>query len=159
MIIKTLEVHTLHIRDFGGERLIQTLGNFRDFEVSEACVQSETRALLYPGRRILVKSLPFAALILVGIALTLTLTIKSEIPAIKALGLIAIFVGLSGIISTVLKNIRTSKNFRAMNDNERIRFSAFQCMLKTAPKKNLAVKLRWNFKATTKVYNIMSKTV
>lgn len=133
--IHTLEVHTLHIRDFGGERLIQALGNFRDFEISTACVESEARALLYPGRRIFVKSLPFVALIIIGIILVLTLSVKSEIPALKALGFMAIFVGLSGIISEVRKNLATRKTFQAMTPDERLKYSTWQCVLKIAPKK------------------------
>ena len=133
--IHTLEVHTLHIRDFGGERLIQALGNFRDFEISTACVESEARALLYPGRRIFVKSLPFVALIIVGIILALTLSVKSEIPALKALGFMAIFVGFSGIISEVRKNLATRKTFQAMTPDERLKYSTWQCVLKIAPKK------------------------
>ena len=135
MIIKTLEVHTLHIRDFTGERLIQSLGNFRDFEISTACVESEARALLYPGRRIFVKSLPFVALIVVGLALALTLSTMTNIPALKALGFMAMFVGVSGIISTVRKNLATRKTFQAMNQAEREKFSAWQCVLSTAPQK------------------------
>ena len=135
MIIKTLEVHTLHIRDFTGERLIQSLGNFRDFEISEACVESEARALLYPAKRIFVKSLPFVALIVVGLVLALTLSTMTDIPTIKALGFIAMFVGLSGIISTVRKNLEVRKKFQAMNRAEREKFSLWQCVLRTAPKK------------------------
>ncbi|MCR4817896.1 MAG: hypothetical protein K5841_02930, partial [Fretibacterium sp.] len=52
-----LEVHTLHVRDFGGERLIQALGELGKCEISAACARTELGAALFPVRRLLKKCL------------------------------------------------------------------------------------------------------
>ena len=128
-----LEIHTLHVRDFNGERLIQSVGNFQDYEISTACAESEVQAVLFPLKRILIKCIPFLILMLIGIIFILT--IKSEIFAIKALGFIAFFVGLSGIISECRKIFEARKILKSMKPDEALKFSAWQCMLKNAPKK------------------------
>ena len=69
---RVLEVHTLHVRDFGGERLIQALGEIGDYEVSVARARSELRAALFPAREITRKGLPFLLILIVGAALCLT---------------------------------------------------------------------------------------
>ena len=130
-----LEIHTLHVRDFNGERLIQSLGNFQDYEISMACAEREVQAILFPLKRILMRCIPFLILMLIGTSLILTLTIQSEIFAIKALGFIAVFAGVSGIISECRKTFEARKNLKSMKPDEALKFCAWQCMLKTAPKK------------------------
>ena len=134
-VFHVLEVHTLHVRDFNGERLIQSLGNFQNYKVSTACAEAEARAVLFPLKRILKKCFPFLILFLIGVILIFTLTLQSEIFAVKALGFIAAFVGVSGMISECRKIFEVRKNLKSMTHDEALKFSAWQCMLKTAPKK------------------------
>lgn len=131
----TLEIHTLHVRDFGGERLIQSVGNYRDFEISTACAENEARAVIFPIKRIFGKTLSFMILFFVGVILSFTLSLKTEIFAIKALGIIAAFTGISGIISECRKILIQRRNLINMTPDERLKFCAWQCALKQAPKK------------------------
>ena len=131
-----LEVHTLHIRDFGGERLVQSLGNFKDFEVSAACAESEARAVLFPVKRIFIKSLPFMILLLIGLGLSLTISLNDNlITAIRAIGPLAIFCGVSGIISVTKKILEQKKFLSSIPFEQALEISAWQYALMKAPKK------------------------
>ena len=135
MNFRVLEVHTLHIRDFSGEKIVQALGEFRNFEIETARAKSELRAVLYPFKKILRKTFPYFILFIAGIIFSLTLADKFDAFAVKALGIIAAFCGVSGIISETRKILIQRKNFLSMNSDEALENSAWQCVLKIAPKK------------------------
>ena len=135
LFFRVLEVHTLHIRDFGGERIIQALGEFKNFEIGMACAQSELQAVLFPAKKIFKKTFPFLILFIAGIIFTFTLANKFDVAAIKILGIIAAFCGVSGTISETRKILIQRKNFLSMPHDEAIKNSAWQCVLKIAPKK------------------------
>ncbi len=131
-----LEVHTLHVRDFEGERLIQSLGEFRDFEVSAACAEAEMQAVLFPVKRIFIKTLPFIILFFIGLGFSLTLSMKNNlIFAIRTLGPIALFSGAAGTFSEIKRILEQKKFLSSKAYEERLKISAWQCALKTAPKK------------------------
>ena len=133
---RVLEVHTLHIRDFSGERLVQALGETRTFEVCAACVSSEMRAVLYPAGRILRKCSGFVMLLLAGLGLTLTVSLNPEMMnALRLIGPLAVFVGVSGTIGKVREILAQRKVLAGMSEQEARKSSAWQCVLKDAPKK------------------------
>lgn len=133
--LRFLEVHTLHVRDFGGERLIQSLGKSGDHEVSAACTRSELRAALFPMRRILKKCLPFLIVLVIGIVLCLTLTLRDEMFALRALGPVAVFCGAAGMFSETKKILEKRNAIRGMDSERALEYSAWQCFLRDAPKK------------------------
>lgn len=138
---RVLEVHTLHIRDFDGEKIIQALGEFQDYEICTACALEGVRAFLYPAKLILRKCFAFAVLILAGMILTLTLTVNDSWPllegvfAVKALGPLAVIVGVSGVIGKVRGILRVRESVNKMNHDEAVRYSAYRLVIKNAPKK------------------------
>ncbi len=138
---RVLEVHTLHIRDFDGEKIIQALGEFQDYEICTACALEGVRAFLYPAKLILRKCFAFAVLILAGMILTLTLTVNDSWPllegvfAVKALGPLAVIVGVSGVIGKVRGILRVRESVSKMNHDEAVRYSAYRLVIKNAPKK------------------------
>ena len=138
---RVLEVHTLHIRDFDGEKIIQALGEFQDYEICTACALEGVRAFLYPAKLILRKCFAFAVLILAGMILTLTLTVNDSWPllegvfAVKALGPLAVIVGVSGVIGKVRGILRIRGAVSKMNHDEAVRYSAYRLVIKNAPKK------------------------
>ena len=138
---RVLEVHTLHIRDFDGEKIIQALGEFQDYEICTACALKGVRAFLYPAKLILRKCFAFAVLILAGMILTLTLTVNDSWPllegvfAVKALGPLAVIVGVSGVIGKVRGILRVRESVSKMNHDEAVRYSAYRLVIKNAPKK------------------------
>ena len=136
---RLLEVHTLHIRDFNGEKIIQALGDFQNYGICTACALEGVRAFLYPAKLILRKCFAFFMLILAGIILTLLLTVNDSfmkgIFAVKAIGPLAVIVGLSGIIANVREILRVRESVSKMNHDEAINFSAYNLVIKNAPKK------------------------
>ena len=138
---RLLEVHTLHIRDFDGEKIIQALGEFQDYEICTACALEGVRAFLYPAKLILRKCFAFMILILAGMILTLTLTVNDSWPllegvfAVKALGPLAVIVGVSGVIGKVRGILRVRESVSKMNHDEAVRYSAYRLVIKNAPKK------------------------
>ena len=133
---RVLEIHTLHVRDFDGERVIQSLGEERVFSVCAACVSSEMRAVLFPAVRILKGSAGFGVLILAGLVMTLTLSLNADMMgAVRILGPLAVLTGISGIFGRVREILGRRKILAGLSENDARRFSAWQCVLNNAPKK------------------------
>ncbi len=136
---RLLEIHTLHIRDFDGEKIIQALGDFQEYEICTACALEGARVFLYPAKLLLRKCFAFFMLILAGIILSLMLTVNDsfmkEIFAVKAIGPLAVIVGLSGIFANVREILRVRESVSKMNHDEALHFSAYRLIIKNAPKK------------------------
>lgn len=132
---RVLEVHTLHIRDFGGERRVQALGEFGNYEISAARAQSELRAALYPMRRILTRCVPFLIVLIVGAALCLALTPRDTMFAFRALGPVALFCGIAGMVSEALKVLTERRLIEGMEHDKALEHAAWRCFLADAPKK------------------------
>ena len=136
---RVLEVHTLHIRDFSGERIIQSLGEIRDYEICMACALEGVRAFLCPAKMILRKCFAFAVLILAGIISSLLLTVNDSflkgVFAVKALGPLAVIVGMLGIFGKIREILRVRESVSKMNPDEALRYSAYSLVIRNAPKK------------------------
>ena len=133
---RVLEIHTLHVRDFDGERLIQSLGEERVFSVCSACVSSEMRAVLFPAVRILKGSAGFGVLILAGLVMTLTLSLKPDLMgAIRIIGPLAVLTGISGIFGRAREILAQRKILAGLSENEARKYSAWQCVINNAPQK------------------------
>ena len=133
---RVLEIHTLHVRDFDGERLIQSLGEERVFSVCSACVSSEMRAVLFPAVRILKGSAGFGVLILAGLVMTLTLSLKPDLMgAIRIIGPLAVLTGISGIFGRAREILAQRKILVGLSENEARKYSAWQCVINNAPQK------------------------
>ena len=133
---RVLEIHTLHVRDFDGEKLIQSLGEERVFSVCSACVSSEMRAVLFPAVRILKRSAGFGVLILAGLVMTLTLSLNPELMgAIRIIGPLAVLTGISGILGRAREILAQRKILAGLSENEARKYSAWQCVINNAPQK------------------------
>ena len=132
---RVLEVHTLHIRDFDGERVIQALGEFQEYDVCTACASEEVQAVLLPAKRIMMRCIPFALLSVVGIALSMLLTFRDIMPALRVIGPMAIVVGIIGMAGKVREILIERENVSKMSRDEAVRYCAWQLVLRNAPKK------------------------
>lgn len=131
-----LEIHTLHIRDFSGERLVQAVGESKSYEVCAACVSSEMQAVLYPARRILRGCLGFVLLIAAGLVLSLARRLEGEVWAVRVLGPMAVVVGVIGAVGKVRTVLRERRELEALGREERERVCAWRCLTKNAPHKH-----------------------
>lgn len=65
------------------------------------------RAVLFPAARILKKCAGFGVLILVGLVMSLTLSLNAEMMgAVRILGPLAVLTGISGIIGKIREILR-----------------------------------------------------
>ncbi len=133
---RVLEIHTLHVRDFDGEKLIQSLGEERVYEVCAACVSSEMRAVLFPAVRILMRSAGFGVLMLAGLVMSLTLSVNAELMIpLRVMGPVAVLTGISGIYGKVREILSRKKILAALTEEDARKLSAWQCVINHAPKK------------------------
>ncbi|MBQ3447968.1 MAG: hypothetical protein IJG37_10035 [Synergistaceae bacterium] len=132
---RALEVHTLHIRDFDGERIIQALGDFREYEICTACASEEVQAVFLPAKRIVMMCLPFVLLTVGGAVLSLLLTFGGFMPAVRALGPVAFVVGMIGTAGKAREILGERETVSKMNRDDAVRYCAWQIVLKNAPKK------------------------
>ena len=130
-----LEVHTLHVRDFNGEKIIQALGDFRYLSVNTACVESEMQAVIFPVRRILVKVFPFMIIFLAGLVLTFMITLYNYPVAFRIIGPAALFCGVTGTFDSVRKILSERKILLSLTQDEALNKVAFKCAVKSAPAK------------------------
>ena len=135
MRFRAVEVHTLHIRDFDGERIVQALGETKEYEICTACAEREVQAVLFPKKRIMLKCLPFVLLGIIGAVLTLLLTVKNIMPVFRAIGPIAFVVGILGVVSKVRETLRERESVKKMSHDEAVRHCAWILVVKNAPKK------------------------
>ena len=131
-----LEVHTLHVRDFTGEKIIQALGDIKYLSVSSACVDSEMQAVIFPVRRILVKALPFMIIFFAGLILTFMITLYNNYPmAFRIIGPAGLFCGSAGMFESVRKILSERKILLSLTQDEALNKIAFKCAVKSAPAK------------------------
>lgn len=131
---RVLEVQTLHVRDFTGEKRVQALGDFRDWTVCQSCAERWLEESLSPGKRLFKACLPFALVLVAGILLTIL--VRSDIRALGLLGPAAIFCGLAGVISSAKRILAQQKELQALSKEEALKRAAWECLLAAAPKKN-----------------------
>ena len=130
-----LEVHTLHVRDFNGEKIIQALGDFKYLSVNSACVDSEMQAVIFPVKKILVKAFPFMIIFLAGLILTFMITLYNYPVAFRIIGPVAIFCGGTGTFDSVRKILSERKILLSLTQDEALNKIAFKCAVKSAPAK------------------------
>lgn len=132
---QVLEVHTLHVRDFSGEKIIQALGDFRELSVNTACVESEMRAVIFPVRRILVKIFPFGIIFLAGLVLTFMITLYNYPAAFRIIGPAGLFCGVTGMFDSVRKILSERKVLLSLTRDNALERIAFKCAVVSAPAK------------------------
>lgn len=131
---RTLEVQTLHVRDFNGEKRVQALGNFQDWTICEDCARRWLEEVLAPGKRLTKACLPFALVLFAGALWTLL--VRGEVFALRLLGPAAIFCGLAGIASSTRQLLTRGRELRALPREEALEQAAWESLLAAAPKKN-----------------------
>ena len=90
---RALKVHTLHIRDFSGEKRVQMLGNITEFGVCRDCANEQLQKRKQgAGRK---EMFPFAVILLVSIVF-LTLFWNGE-GALRLCGAAGVICGILGI--------------------------------------------------------------
>ena len=97
--IRVLEVQTLHIREMGGERRVQALGRFQEYTICRSCAQAHLETILAPGKRLMRRMLPFAAVLAAGVtALALGWGLHGSSKATAAFSLLSLIWALVTLV-------------------------------------------------------------
>lgn len=128
-----LQVRTLPIRDLGGERKVQALGDFVDYAVCGDCAGKKLREVQAGMQSALPRLLLFAAILAAGAGLALFFHGKET--AYFFFGLICILGGLLGLIGTV-QTVREKKEaYKGKGEKEQLSLAAWEALTGGAPKK------------------------
>lgn len=128
-----LEVQTLHVRDFGGEKRVQALGLYQDYAVCESCARAYLEAARTPGKAVKKTCAAFGAVGLLGIVLAAAFWSSDRV--ILLLGLAALACGVLGVVSTIRTGKKRSAEYAALPEGEALHRAAWECMVAHAPKK------------------------
>jgi hypothetical protein len=130
---QALEVQTLHLREFNGERKIQALGNVLELDICEDCAMAHLSGILSPGRNLFRKILPFALLIPPGILLTILF--RGREPVYLMPGICAILCGCLGGLSAIMNACRRRQEYAVLDQKEALAKAAWDAVSACAPKK------------------------
>lgn len=127
---RALEIHTLHIRDIGGERRVQSLGAFRDWTICRECAEKKLATWRHP--RIFRDCLPFLGVLILGI--TLCAAFWSSDAPLRLMGAAGVVCGVVGTAGTVKRRLARK---RASEENlDALASAAWAALLDAAPKKS-----------------------
>lgn len=129
-----LEVQTLKIRDMGGEKKVQALGRFQDYEVCEACAEEQVKRNLSFAKSVLPGLIKFGLILAAGVLISILFR-TSEMP-IRFLGLAAVVCGIFGIYEAIRNGRKHRLEFQAMAKKEALEEAAWELLLSNAPKKS-----------------------
>lgn len=129
-----LEVQTLKIRDMGGEKKVQALGRFQNYEVCEACAKEQMEKNLSFAESVLPGLIKFGLILAAGVLISI-LFCTAAMP-IRLLGLAAVVCGVFGIYEAVRNGRKHRLDFQAMTKEEALEEAAWELLLANAPKKS-----------------------
>lgn len=130
---RVLQVQTLHVRDLGGEKRVQALGDFEEYTVCARCAEEKYNAHSNPARTMLKSVLPFVLLAVAGLAVILLFLHQG---AIRLLGIGMFLCGILGAFSNAKTAGKRRQELSAMTREEGLRSCAWECLVESAPKKN-----------------------
>lgn len=125
---RALEIHTLPVRDFKGEKKIQAAGDVVEFGVCGDCVRRWLRTCR--GGVSVKKLAPFAVILLLGAVVSI-LCRHSE-TVYRLLGAAAVICGEVGIVSTVREHLRRRREYQALPEDKALERAAWETVLRCA---------------------------
>lgn len=128
-----LAIQTLHVREMGGERKIQSLGFRQTYQICRSCAMDHLRKITDTKGMILPMILKFGLVLIAGLILT-GLTWNMDLP-LRIPGFAAILTGAAGIAEGWRRVISRAGEYKALSEEERVRQAAWDLLLETAPKK------------------------
>jgi len=130
---RTLQVQTLHVRDFGKNSRIQALGEFEEYDVCADCAEEKHRSLLDTGTAVKKVALLYGSLIAVGLVLCVLFWNGEGVFRLAGLGLIA--GSILCLIGGVQTATRKKRELILLTETDALYRCAWECLLDAAPKK------------------------
>lgn len=129
-----LQVQTLHVRDLGGEKRVQALGDFEDYCVCRSCAEARYREITEHNPAVRKAMLLNILLIVFGIAAAAFFWERNG--AFRLLGIGMLVCGALSAYGTLQSTRVKKKEIRALGPEKALRRCAWECMVEGAPKKN-----------------------
>ncbi len=129
-----LTVRTIHLRELGGERRVQGLGDAVDFCVCRECAKRQLDGDVKPGKKLAMRLIPFALILLAGIVLIVFFWHGEG--ALRLLGLGAVACGVMSLFYETRCFLTRKKELLALDGEQALYRAAFTCVQEDAPKKS-----------------------
>ena len=135
--IRALEVRTLHVRSFTGERRVQALGDEKESAVCERCARESLALSTNPLRAAKKTLLCFSAVFAAGILLEAVtfLFLQDHRTVFALLGAAAMVCGVLGAVDALKNAKEKDRTLRALPEDEALEEAAWDVFLAEAPKK------------------------
>ena len=131
---KTLQVQTLHVRDFGKNSRIQALGEFEEYSVCADCAEEKYNATVIVDATVKKLGLIWGGVMLLGLILAILSWNGEGVIRLAGLGML---VGGGLVLMGQLQSAtRASRELLAKSQEDGLYSSAWACLLDCAPKKN-----------------------
>jgi hypothetical protein len=131
---KTLQVQTLHVRDFGKNSRIQALGEFEEYSVCADCAEEKYNATVIVDATVKKLGLIWGGVMLLGLILAILYWNGEGVIRLAGLGML---VGGGLVLMGQLQSAtRASRELLAKPQEDGLYSSAWACLLDCAPKKN-----------------------
>lgn len=131
---RVLQVQTLHVRDLTGEKRVQALGEFEEYDVCGDCARTKYETLTDNRQQMIKACLPFGILALAG-PIVAALFWNSD-NVIKLFGLAMLACGVMGLYGGIRNTSAKKRELAALSQEETLYQCAWECLLDAAPKKN-----------------------
>lgn len=130
---RVLQVQTLHVRDLNGEKRVQALGGFEEYDVCADCARTKYNNYL-DNRNVLIKtSLPFVLMMVAG--MIVAWLFRGDTP-IFLFGMGLLICGVTCLYGNLHNRGAKKRELSALTEQEAMYRCAWECMIEGAPKKN-----------------------
>lgn len=131
---RVLQVHTLHVRDFGKNSRIQSLGDFEEYSVCASCAEEKYRFYMNDGAAIRKAALLYGGLMALGLVLCLLFWNGEGVLRLAGLGLLA--GGGLCLYGGIQSATKRKRELLTLPKDKALYECAWECMTDAAPKKN-----------------------
>lgn len=131
---RVLQVQTLHVRDFGKNSRIQTLGDFEEYDVCGSCTEEKYQYYMNDHTAMAKTILLYGTLMVIGLILATAFWNGEGVFRLAGLGMLA--GGGLCLFNGLQLTIRKKRELLAMPKEKALYRCAWECMVDAAPKKN-----------------------
>lgn len=131
---RVLQVQTLHVRDLTGEKRVQALGDFEEYDVCASCARAKYDA--YMDNRAAVKKavLTWGLLALAGLVVTVLFWNGDSVYRLFGLGMLAC--GAMCLYGGVKSTGTKKREMTALGEEKALYRCAWECLMDGAPRKH-----------------------
>lgn len=130
---RVLEVETLPVRGFKGEKKVQALREFHEYSVCGNCAKAYLHSATQPNKKKLRAMLLYGGIFALGVILLLFFWRSNG--ALRLLGLGSCFLGIVGMVYSQRTLKQKQASFLTLSQEDSMQRAAWERLLELAPKK------------------------